>query len=67
VSVDLPDSYAFAEKVPKAGASCATCSYLAKDKQCDNKYYQQEHGSRALGAKPSRWCCMAWTRLGKDG
>ena len=62
MSVKLPDRYPFAEKVPSAGASCATCYFLSKDgEHCRNKFYIQEHGSKDLGAKASRWCCMAWS------
>lgn len=58
----LPDRYPFAEKVPKEGASCATCYFLGTDgDSCRNKFYIKEHGSKDLGAVASRWCCMAWS------
>lgn len=63
--MSLPDRYPFAERVPSAGASCATCQYLASSGiTCRNKFYIREHGSRLLGAKASGWCCMAWTPQG---
>lgn len=59
----LPSAYPFAERVPKAGASCATCAYLGEDEEtCTNDYYIDEHGSDARGAKAPRWCCMAWSK-----
>lgn len=62
MSVELPAVYPFAEKVPKAGASCDTCAYLGKDgESCTNQYYIKEHGGADLGAKARRWCCCAWS------
>lgn len=61
----LPDRYPFAEKVPDAGASCATCEFVTPDGQgCRNKFYIKAHGSRDLGATAKRWCCIAWTPKG---
>ena len=62
LQIYLPESdYPFATKVPKKGASCATCRFLNKDDLCTNKYYiQYNAGSGELGAKPKRWCCSAW-------
>lgn len=59
-NVELPDTYPFAERVPKRGASCATCRFLTKDKKCGNPFYQKAHGSSELGARPRRWYCVAW-------
>jgi hypothetical protein len=61
--VNLPEpEYPFAVKVPKAGASCKTCTFLDDKKLCTNSYYiQWNGGSGELGAKPKRWCCSAWT------
>lgn len=61
--MDLPESeYPFATKVPKAGASCATCMFLDKEGVCTNRYYiKWNDGSGELGAKAKRWCCSAWT------
>lgn len=62
MAVNLPDRYPFAEKVPKAGASCATCHYVTTDlKRCRNKFYIEENGSKDLGAAANRWCCSAWS------
>lgn len=61
----LPSAIPFAEKVPKRGASCATCQYLGKDEQtCTNTVYVEQHGSNKLGAKAKRWCCSVWTPEG---
>lgn len=60
--VKLPVRYPFAEKVPSEGASCSTCHYLGEDgASCRNKFYRKAHGGPDLGAKASRWCCMAWS------
>lgn len=62
MSIQVPDRYPVAEEVPEAGASCATCHYVTKDKkQCRNLLYQAAHGSRDLGAAANRWCCIFWS------
>lgn len=61
----LPSDIPFAEKVPKKGASCASCSWLGDDeKSCTNELYIKQHGSPKLGAKAKRWCCVVWSPEG---
>lgn len=67
IAPDLPDdTYPFGTKVPKRGASCATCRFLNDANECTNSYYiAWNDGSSQLGAKPRRWCCSAWLEDGK--
>lgn len=67
--MNIPDRYKFADKVPREGASCATCYYVAKDgEHCRNKIYAEKMGSDKLGAATNRWCCALWsaTKVGKS-
>ncbi len=59
----IPERYPFAETVGKDGAKCSTCHYLGKDgKTCRNKLYIKAEGTKKLGDKADRFCCMVWSK-----
>ena len=67
----LPLNHEFATRVPRQGASCASCRYLFRSMGsygCKNAYYQDWQRSAGadegvlglLPERPDEYCCDVW-------
>jgi len=57
-TVNYPASHQLGMKVPKGGASCASCKFVSKDLlKCANRQFVVWNGSKFLPQKADEYCC----------
>ena len=54
--VAYPADHQVGMRVPLGGSDCAKCEYVNGHK-CENKHFQQWHGSEKIPAPINEYCC----------
>src|SRR5580658_7765373 len=65
----LPSNHHLGMQVPKGGADCAKCRFLASPTTCGNAAFVKWNGSNKLPAPADQYCCdlFEWAKRRADG